>query len=175
AVLTGRSVVGIQAGDINAVVNFLKTRTDVLKEKIGAVTFGEVCPALLHAAAFNTSINKIALLNPLISYRSIVMNEIYKVGRIKHRTHNYLINNFSFAVAGALTVYDLPDLVGCIAPRKVVLAGLKDQMLEPASTGLVEQELAFPRRAYSLKNVSDNLDVLESYKNIDVIIEELLD
>ncbi len=45
AVLIGRSVVGIQAGDIVRVVNYLKTCNDVDPEKIGAVGIGEMCLA----------------------------------------------------------------------------------------------------------------------------------
>ena len=54
AVLIGRSMVGIQAGDIVRVVNFLKERGDVQGGKNCAVALDEMCPALLHAAAFET-------------------------------------------------------------------------------------------------------------------------
>ena len=96
-----------------------------------------------------------------ISYKSMVMNKFYEM-------------KFSSMVIESLAYYDLPDLIGCIAPRKVVLAGLKDQMLEPATAGLIEEELAFPRKVFSSEKVPGNLDVLESYGDIDSIIEKLL-
>jgi len=160
AVLIGRSMAGIQAGDIVRVANMLKNRNDVETDKIGAVAVDEMCPALLHAAVFDQSISRVALLESPISYRSIVMNMFYEI-------------NFSCAVAGALTAYDLPDLIGCIAPRKVLLTQLKDQMKETASRELIEEELKFPRSVYSLRKVPENLKVLEFEpdRDIDVIID----
>ncbi|MCK4818526.1 xylan esterase, partial [bacterium] len=80
AILIGRSIVGIQAGDIVRVVNYLKSLNNVTKDEISAVAIGEMCPSLLHAAAFEPSIKSVALISPFISYRSIVMNRFYKVG-----------------------------------------------------------------------------------------------
>jgi len=159
AELISRSFVGIQAGDIVRVVNFLKNRSDVEAEKICAVAVDEICPVLLHAATFEKSITRVALLGSLISYRSMVMNKFYTE------------SDFLYAVSGALTAYDLPDLTGCIAPRKLVLAELKDQMNQPASKTLIDEELAFPRSVYSFENVSENFKVLPSYENLSSIID----
>src|SRR4030095_9900619 len=56
AVLIGRSMVGIQAGDIVRVVNYLKRQRDVDPQKIGAIAYNEMCLPLVHAAAFESSI-----------------------------------------------------------------------------------------------------------------------
>jgi len=159
SVLTGRSIVGIQAGDVGKVVNFLKSRKDVDYNKICAIAFDEMCPVVLHAAALNKSINSISLIGSLISYRSIVMNKFYNEEFSK--TH---------AVAGALTAYDLPDLIGCMAPRKIALVELKDQMKQPASKELIDEELSFPRSVYSLKNVTKNLNILPSAEDIGSVV-----
>lgn len=74
-------------------------------------------------------------------------------------------------VTGGLAYYDLPDLMGCIAPRKIVLAGLKDQMLEPASTELVNQEMGFPRQVYSSQGVSDHLKINPSFESLGDLID----
>ena len=58
----------------------------------------EMAPVLLHAAAFDPDITRIALIEPYSSYQSIVMNHFYDAGFI----HN--------TVPGALRAYDLPDL-----------------------------------------------------------------
>jgi hypothetical protein len=144
SVLTGQSITGIQAGDIAAVVNFLKSRKDVDKTRIGAMAFDEMCPSLLHAAAFNESINSVSLVGSLISYKSVVMNRFYNQAFCK----NY--------VAGALTAYDLPDLLACVAPRKIVLAEIKDQLQQPAAKNITDEELSFPLRVYSVKNAGRN-------------------
>lgn len=174
AVLIGRSVIGIQAGDIVRVTQYLKSRSDVDPAKIGAVGIGIMCLPLIHAAAFDPSIANITLIGSLVSYRSVAMNRFYKIGLTKRNVtdtwHPYEVD-FSFGIAGVLTAYDLPDLIGAIAPRKVVLANLKDQMLEPASSSLVDEEMEFPKAAYGFRNASDNLKVLSSFENLDSLVD----
>ena len=153
AMHVGRSLVGIQAGDLVRVANYLESRADVEKGTIGAVSKGEMGPVLLHAAAFDKSIRNIVLIGSPLSYKSIVMNQFYNI-------------SFSCAVAGALKAYDLPDLVACLAPVRIVLAELKDQMLNPAPAGIIEQELGFPREVYSNNSASENLRVQYSPESL---------
>jgi hypothetical protein len=145
-ILLGRSLPGIQAGDVVRVSSFLQGRKDVKVDQIGAVAFGKMGPTLLHAAAFSPSIRSAALFDSPISYRSIVMNRFYDV-------------DLSCFVAGALTAYDLPDLIGLIAPRRVALVALRDQMNQLASPELISDELAFPRSVYAWRQLQQNLEV----------------
>jgi cephalosporin-C deacetylase-like acetyl esterase len=174
AVLIGRSIVGIQAGDIVRAVGYLKSLDDVDNNKVGAVAVGEICLPLIHAAAFDTSIDNVTLIGSPISYRSIAMNRFYKIGLIENEGggigHPYEID-FSWGIAGVLTGYDLPDLIGCIAPRKVVLADLQNQRLEPASSELIERDAAFPRSVYSYKNAVDNLRIVSSYESTGSLVD----
>ncbi len=147
-ILTKRNLVGIRAGDINSIVNYIKTRDDVLPQQIKAVALGDMCPVLLHAAAFEPSISSVALIEPLVSYRSIVKNEYYQPGLI-HST-----------VAGALTSYDLPDLAACLAPRKLLMVNVIDQNRKPAPQSLVDQELANVYKAYAEINQGKNLNII---------------
>jgi hypothetical protein len=110
-------------------------------------------PVLLHAAAFDKSIQNIVLIGSPLSYKSIVMNQFYNI-------------SFSCAVAGALKAYDLPDLVACLAPGRIVLAELKDQMLNPAPAGIIEQELVFPLQVYSKNSATENLRVQYSPESL---------
>jgi hypothetical protein len=165
AVLIGRSVTGIQAGDIIRVVNYLKARDEVDPSRIGAMGLNEMCIPLLHAAAFDRSINNVTLIGSPVSYRSIVMNRIYKIvllpssKKLSALPHEV---DFNTTIARILTAYDIPDLIGCIAPRKVALTDLKDHSLATASEDLINEEMAFPRSVYSNKGVSDNLKILSS-------------
>ena len=159
SLMIGKSITGIQAGDIIRVANFLKNRQDVNQSKISAVAFDELGPALIHAAAMDKSIHSISLIGSLISYRQIVANEFYDPDFTK------------YFVAGALTAYDLPDLIGCIAPRKVALMGINDQMKQPASRELVDEELSFPHSVYSLNNSVNNLNILPATQDIYSVIE----
>jgi len=173
-VLVGRSLVGIQAGDIVRVVNYLKRRPDTDPSKVGAVAIGEMCLPLLHAAAFDPSIKSVTLIGSLISYRSIVMNRIYKIGLTTRKdggTHHPYEVDFSWGIAGVLKGYDLPDLMGCIAPRRIVLAELKNQLLESASMEAIDQDLEFPRSAYGFKKVSENIKVVTAYESLGSLVD----
>ena len=170
AVLIGRSMIGIQAGDIIRVVNYLKDRNDVNPLKIAAVAFNEICLALIHAAAFDSSINNISLIGSLISYQSVAMNRFYRIGVTKRPGsddywHPFEID-FTWGVASVLTAYDLPDLMGCIAPRKIVLADSRDPMLEAASTEMIDKELEFPRSVYSSVKAPGNLRILKKMDDL---------
>ncbi len=157
SVLIGRSIVGVQTGDVIRVINYLKTRSDIDKDKIGGLAIGEMGPTLLHAAVIEPSIKSIMLSKPPVSYRSIVMNRYYEFP-------------FTCCVAGALTAYDLPDLIGSLSPRKVVLVEINDQLKHPASKELIDEEMAFPQKVYSLKNASGNLKILPDEKELNSTI-----
>ena len=174
AVLIGRSMVGIRAGDIVRVVNFLKSRDDVNTLKIGAIAFDDMCLSLLHAAAFDQSINNVTLIGSLISYQSVLMNRFYRIGVTKRPGSDDYVHpfeiDFTWGIASILTAYDLPDLMGLIAPRKILLADTRDQMLEPASTELIGKELEFPRSVYALKHSRGNLKILKKTDDLTSIV-----
>jgi len=173
AVLIGRSMVGIQAGDIVRVVNYLKRQSNVDPLKIGAIAYNEMCLPLVHAAAFDISINNIALIGSLISYQSIAMNKFHKIGITKRPNSDYwhpVEVDFSWGIASVLTAYDLPDLVGSIVPRRVVLADLRDQMLEPAPTELINREMEFPLSVYA-KQAPGNLKILDKIDDLNAVLK----
>ncbi|MFC1558447.1 alpha/beta hydrolase family protein [candidate division KSB1 bacterium] len=172
-VIIGRSLVGIQAGDIVRAANFLKTLENVDEDNIGAAAVNAMCLPLIHAAAFEPSIKNVTLIESLISYRSVAMNRFFKIDIIK-RSEEYwhpIEVDFASGIAGVLTGYDLPDLIGSIAPRKVVMAGLQNEKLEPASEELIEIDTAFPRSVYSYKNVPRNLKIMSSYESLGSLID----
>ncbi len=172
SVLIGRSIVAIQASDIVRVTDHLKTLDEVDPARIGAVGIDLMCLPLLHAAAFDPDISSVALIGSQVSYRSIVTNRLTKVGLTptgnKGVNHPYEVD-FSWGIAGVLTAYDLPDLIGCIAPRKIALSDLKDHNLEPARGDLVKQDLSFPLSVYANKNVSDNIKVTTGESSLNLV------
>lgn len=137
AIQIGRSLVGIQAGDIIRIVDFLQNRDDVDLERIAALARGEMCPILLHAAAFDNRISKIALVEPLISYRSLVTNQYYKP--------SFMLST----VAGALTAYDLPDLCASLAPRNLLMINVADQNGKVVGKNSIDEELAVVKFAFA--------------------------
>ena len=173
AVLIGRSMVGIQAGDIVRVVNYLKRQRNVDPRNIGAIAYNEMCLPLVHAAAFDTSINNIALIGSLISYQSIAMNKFHKIGITKRPNSDYwhpVEVDFSWGIASVLTAYDLPDLIGSIVPRRVVLADLRDQMLEPAPSELINKEMEFPLSVYA-KQAPGKLKILDKIDDLNAVLK----
>jgi hypothetical protein len=167
--LIGRSIVAIQANDIVRVVQYLRRHSDVDEQRIGAVGKEEMCIPLIHAAAFEPIISNVTLVGPLISYRTVAMNRLYRVGLTKREGgdnwHPYEVD-FDWGVAGVLRVYDLPDLIGCLAPRKIAMLEIKDQMLEHASKDLINMEMEFPKAAYALKNAASNLRISSSNEDL---------
>ncbi len=159
SIQVGRSLVGIHAGDVSRLINYLQSRDDLKIKEISGMALKEMCPALLHVAVFDERISKVALLDPLISYNSIVMNRFYKP--------SFILSS----VAGALTAYDLPDLCAAITPRKLLMVNVVDQNGKLAGKDLLEKELLFTKSVYSKKNVSDNLEICnwEAYQSIDEV------
>ncbi len=145
-VQTGRSVVGIRAADIVRCARFLQDRRDVDTSELAAVGRGTTTIPLLHAAALDDSLRRVVLVEPLVSYRAVVMNRFYAV-------------TAADTVANALTAYDLPDLAASLAPRPLAMVDIRDQQLEPAPADLVDEELAVVRRAYRQAGAQQQLDI----------------
>ena len=144
AILVGRSVPGLQAGDIVRVVRYTEQRADADSGDIVALARGTLCPALLHAAAFEPGIGGIVLERPLLSYQLVA----------GHRFYNF---DMGATVAGALTAYDLPDLAACCAPRDLVIVEAVDHLGERASAALVEEEYAFALGVYRARDAAEKI------------------
>jgi cephalosporin-C deacetylase-like acetyl esterase len=148
AIQIGRSLTGIRAGDVVRTVNYLKGRADADVTRLAAVSRGELNAVLLHAAALDESIKQVALVDPLLSWSSIVLNEYYAPRYVLH------------AVAGSLGRYDLADLACTLAPRKLLALGPVDEMGKPAPPTSIGAEFAHVRAAYAaIPGASRALDV----------------
>lgn len=151
SILVNQSIVAWQAADIIKMVRVIQRRENV--EEVYAIARGALTPVLLHAAAFEPQIVRIALVNPLISYRSLVDNQYYQP---------YWVPS---SVAGALTAYDLPDLAAVLVPRQLIMIDVQDQQGLAAAEAL-ENTLSVVQSAYA-----DNgkFIVLKSSENQTVI------
>ncbi len=148
SVLTGKTLVGTGAEDIRAVTGFLCSRQDVDPARITGWASGKLAMVMLHSAVFTGSFSSLILVDMPLSYRLFAMNRFYE-------------RSFApYFVPGALTQYDLPDLIACMAPARVVLAGSKDQMGKNAESELVENELRFPGNIYKFCGKPENLEVI---------------
>ncbi len=143
---TGHSIVGLRASEIVRCIQFLKARPDIDGADISAVARGSAAIPLLHAAAFDDSIRKIALVEPLLTYQSVVMSRYYSL------EPGALVGN-------VLTAYDLPDLEAALAPRALAIVDPTDQLQKPAGRELTERSLEVVRRSYDLHKAAGNLTV----------------
>lgn len=146
SILIGRSIVGVQAGDIATLVEVFEKNHGV--KNIYGMARKEMTPALLHAAAFLPSIQRIALIQPLPSYQSLVMNRFYNSGFIPG------------SVAAALTAYDLPDLAASLLPRKLLIANTTANADATKDTRKMEDGFQFINDAYSKSNKAGQLRIL---------------
>jgi len=146
SMLIGRSIVGLRAGDVVRLTRLLK-KTSGISEVYGFAR-KEMAPVLLHAAAFDSAITRIALIEPYSSYRSIVMNRFYNP--------SFVLN----AVPGALTAYDLPDLEASLAPRKLIMAGITDGYGKNTDTENINKDLVIIKTAYQNKKADGQLNIV---------------
>ena len=156
--IIGRSIVGIRAGDVARLIQVLKKQGT---EEIFGLARKEMTPVMLYAAAFNDEIKRIALLEPCSSYRSIVMNRFYYPGFI----HNL--------VPGALKSYDLPDLAGTLAPRKLLMAGTTDGNGGKDDKAGIDQDLEIIKKSYQNRNAGGQLIIWDEInaKPFDILNE----
>ena len=147
SILIGRSLVGLRAGDFLRTFHALRERPDVDTGNIVAVARGDMAPVLLHAAAIEPEISRVALIEPLASYQSLVMNTYYQ--------SSFVLSS----VAGALTAYDLPDLAASLAPRPLLLINVTDHMGQRAGPAVLEAEMAVVRSAYAAAKGEERLEI----------------
>lgn len=145
SMLIGRSILGIQAGDVVRLTNLLNKSAGI--QEIYGLARKEMAPVLLHAAAFDPAIKKIALIEPYSSYRSIVMNRLYNSDFIPS------------SVPAALEAYDLPDLAASLAPRKLVMAAVTDGAGNSDAAG-IKEDLQVISNGYHYRKADDQLKLI---------------
>lgn len=155
ALQIGRSIVGIQAGDVNRLTRVLLDRSDVTTNGVTGVAYGTLTPVLLHAAAFEPGLSDVALVDPLVSYRTMVENKYYA----PEFTHA--------AVAGALTAYDLPDLAGTLAPRDLLMVNVTDGEGNPAGDDVINRDLSVVRRAFDAARAGGALSIVTGETDVE--------
>src|SRR5690606_18023541 len=150
SMVIGRSIVGIRAGDVIRLSKVLKELTP--RNEICAFAKGEMSPVLLHAAAFEPAISRIALIEPYISYQSIVLNHFYAPTFIDNSVPSVLGN------------YDLADLAVCIAPRKLLMANVFEKNKE-----CIKDEIDIIKKAYILNDLKENFSLSSENNDFDIV------
>ncbi len=146
SMLIGRSIVGIQASDVVRLSRELKVSQGV--SEVYGFARREMSPVLLHAAAFDQSITRVALVEPYSSYRSVVTSRFYTPAFIPS------------TVPAALGAYDLPDLAGSLAPRKLVMAGTTGGSGDTTDTNSIKSDLQIVTDAYHSRKADAQLKII---------------
>lgn len=160
SMLIGKSIVGLRAGDVVRLARLLQENEKV--QAVYGLAKKEMAPVLLHAAAFDPAIKKLALIEPYTSYHSIVMHRFYKPAFI----HS--------AVPNALTAYDLPDLAASLAPRKLLIAHATDGSGNEPTPEETDEDFAIIKAAYGHKNAGAQLRIVpgkSAGKDVDLYLE----
>jgi len=145
SILIGRSIVGIRAVEVDRMVKVLLEERGITD--ISALARKELAPVLLHTAVSEPAIKRIALVDPLISYNSLVMNRFYK---------SFFIPG---TVPAALKFYDLPDLMAALAPRKLLLAGILNGNDGYLDNQAIDKEIDFTKQSFQSVNALNNLKI----------------
>ncbi|MBI2685849.1 MAG: acetylxylan esterase [Acidobacteria bacterium] len=119
AFLTGSTLIGGRARDISRAVDLLSARAEVDPQRVYGAAREGAGVALLHAAALDPRLRRVAIEQTLESYQSVVEQRLHR-------------GVFEHVVPGVLRHYDLPDLARMLAPRPLVIVDSADPMGLPA-------------------------------------------
>lgn len=106
AFLTGRTLVGMQTGDVLRAFDYLNSRHDVDSGKIAILGKGNGGVVALYAAALEPRIRRVARRDAPASYMDIVRSPMHE-------------GIMDIVVPGVLRDFDLPDVAASVRPRTV--------------------------------------------------------
>jgi len=159
-ILTGKSIVAMRAEDIIRIVHFLKNEAGGV-ETVAAISAGALGSELLHAAVFEKSIEKAAVLGSFVSFAELAMSPEYKPAFI------------TSVVAGAIQSYDLPDLMASLIPRKLLVVNPVDPLGKEYSNEEIGSLLAYPAVIYEQNGNQGSFAVLNG-QDQDQLSEHIL-
>jgi dienelactone hydrolase len=127
SIILGRPLPGQKVTDLLAVVQGLRTRSELQGRRVLVAARGATTVVAQFAAALEPAIGGLYLAGGLASFQRIVDTENYK----------YPLGNF---VPNLLRHADLPELARSVAPRRITLAGAVDAAGSKLPAAEVQQE-----------------------------------
>ncbi len=146
-ILTGKSIVGLRMEDIDKVCAFILDQYDIENDIIFGIARGIFTSDLLHNNIVSANFTRMALIDPLISYRLMVYEKNY---------NPILIQS---SLAGVLPQYDIPDLISTFAPAELLLINVKDQLGNNIDLSTAHPDLNIIKNAYQQANAYENLQI----------------
>ncbi len=147
SIMTNRPAFGMQLSDVAAALLYLEKRDDIVKEKIGCLGKGHGGLLALYAAALEPKFAASSTIEQLYTYKSIVMNDIYKYG-------------LEIIVPGILKYYDLPNLAGVVAPRPLLIINPVNHNKEVISDNVLSKDYIWTHQAYSASGFAENINII---------------
>lgn len=141
-----RTHVGLQAGDVLRIVQYLQARPDV--GTISVACYNNLASAVLHAVATTSvPVERVAVIASIATYAMVAGERYYDMPHWME-------------MHGTLTGYDLPDLAAALAPRPLLLAFPTDQLQRPLSPETAQTSYAFAAGVYAAQGHGDRLRVV---------------
>ena len=146
-ILTGKSIVGLRAEDIIRMARFLGSGPAECRS-VSVISVGVIGSEVLHAAVFDTAIQRVCLLQPFTSFAEIALAPEYAPRFIPS------------TVAGAISKYDLADLMAVLGPRKLLIINplLADGSL--ADEQGAGKSLSFPAAVYTRQGKGEHFSLI---------------
>ena len=144
-ILTRKFPLAIRIEEIKIMVDFIKSLGTY--GTLTGIACGTLTSDLLHAVVFNSGFNQIALINPLISYQSVVQESNYKTKFVMS------------APAGVIGQYDLPDMIAALSPLKIGMFNPVNALDQMVDISIFEQ---------TYKEFGDSRNLSVSFKAPDV-------
>jgi dienelactone hydrolase/pimeloyl-ACP methyl ester carboxylesterase len=138
-----RPLLGQRVYDLRAVIRFAAVKQN---EPVDVIAAGAAGPVALHAAVLNDRIGAVTIDGSLISWDLVARTPVTS-------------NQLAGVVPGALKVYDLPDLAGRIAPRRLTIVNPTDAYGVPAEKAVIDAAYQPVRAAYEKAGAADKLTV----------------
>ena len=165
SILIGRSITAIQAADLNRIVQALKQRRDIDTNRVTGIALHSQSATLLHSAIALPTFHRLILGMPLASNSALITQERYDAKHIPGM------------VAGSLFYYDIPDLLGSLAPLDITIIHPTTPSGEILSHAEMADVWRVALRRYDALNAPENLSVITQDDLLDfeaLLLSEIL-
>jgi len=150
-ILTQKSPLAIRMEEIKIITAFAKALSP--SGSLSAIASGTLTSDLLHAALIDNSFDQMVLVNPLLSYQSIVQERNYHP-KFVMSTPPYV-----------LTKYDLPELVQALSLQKICMINPINALDQPVDPNVFERTYGDYFNLYHLTVVFNENDVFSQVIN----------
>jgi len=140
----GKPVLGQRVWDFIRCLDYLETRREVDQNRILGLGEKGAALAVLLSGVLDDRLHSILLDNSVATYRSIVESEAYSL-------------DFSWFIFGVLKHFDIPDLVGLLAPRTCWVLNATNSQGETLAESGVRSLYNYPVEAFKQFNASGRL------------------